>query len=325
MRVIQVEQRGGPEVLTVAEHPAPQPGPGQIVAEIAAAGVNYMDIYQREGVGGYRPELPFVTGAEGAGTVSAVGTGVIGLAIGDRIAWWAPGSYAEQVVLPADRVVPVPDEISTEVAAAALLQGMTAHYLVTSTYPVRPGDITVVHAAAGGVGLLLTQVIKRRGGIVVATCSGGEDGEKAGLARAAGADHVTGYDRSRAVIDEITGGVGAHVVYDGGGPATFDASLASLRPRGMLVVYGAASGQVPPFDIQRLNAGGSLFATRPTLAHYIADAEELRWRAREVFDWIANGELDVRIGGRYPLADAGRAQQEQTGPRATGKRPDLPY
>ena len=319
MRVIQVEQRGGPEVLTVAEHPAPQPGPGQIVAEIAAAGVNYMDIYQREGVGGYRPELPFVTGAEGAGTVSAVGTGVIGLAIGDRIAWWAPGSYAEQVVLPADRVVPVPDEISTEVAAAALLQGMTAHYLVTSTYPVRPGDITVVHAAAGGVGLLLTQLIKRRGGLVVATCSGGEDGEKAGLARAAGADHVIGYDRSRAVIDEITGGVGAHVVYDGVGQATFDDSLASLRPRGMLVVYGAASGQVPPFDIQRLNAGGSLFATRPTLAHYVADAAELRWRASEVFDWIASGELDVRIGGRYPLADAGRAQQDLAARRTTGK------
>ena len=319
MRVIQVEQRGGPEVLTVAEHPAPRPGPGQIVAEIAAAGVNYMDIYQREGVGGYRPELPFVTGAEGAGTVSAVGTGVIGLAIGDRIAWWAPGSYAEQVVLPADRVVPVPDEISTEVAAAALLQGITAHYLVTSTYPVRPGDITVVHAAAGGVGLLLTQVIKRRGGIVVATCSGGEDGEKAGLARAAGADHVIGYDRSRAVIDEITGGVGAHVVYDGVGQATFDDSLASLRPRGMLVVYGAASGQVPPFDIQRLNAGGSLFATRPTLAHYVADAAELRWRAGEVFDWIASGELDVRIGGRYPLADAGRAQQDLAARRTTGK------
>jgi NADPH:quinone reductase len=319
MRVIQVEQRGGPEVLTVAEHPAPEPGPRQLVAEIAAAGVNYMDIYQREGVGGYRPELPFVTGAEGAGTVTAVGTGVIGLAVGDRVAWWAPGSYAEQVVLPADRVVPVPDEISTEVAAAALLQGMTAHYLVTSTYPVRPGDITVVHAAAGGVGLLLTQVIKRRGGIVVATCSGGEDGEKAGLARAAGADHVIGYDRSRAVIDEITGGVGAHVVYDGVGQATFDDSLASLRPRGMLVVYGAASGQVPPFDIQRLNAGGSLFATRPTLAHYVADAAELRWRAGEVFDWIASGELDVRIGGRYPLADAGRAQQDLAARRTTGK------
>jgi NADPH:quinone reductase len=319
MRVIQVEQRGGPEVLTVAEQPAPQPGPGQIVAEIAAAGVNYMDIYQREGVGGYRPPLPFVTGGEGAGTIIAVGAGVTDLAVGDRVAWVGPGSYAEQVVLPADRVVPVPDGIGTELAAAAILQGMTAHYLVTSTYPVRAGDVAVVHAAAGGVGLLLTQMIKLRGGIVVATCSGGEGGEKHNLARGAGADHVAGYDRCRAVVEEITGGVGAHVAYDGVGQATFDDSLASLRPRGMLVVYGAASGQVPPFDIQRLNAGGSLFATRPTLAHYTADAEELRWRAREVFGWIASGELDVRIGGRYPLADAARAQQDLAARRTTGK------
>jgi NADPH:quinone reductase len=325
MRVIEVHRRGGPEVLSLAQRPDPQPGLGQIVAEVAAAGVNYMDIYQREGVGGYRPELPFVTGAEGAGTVIAVGEGVTGLAAGDRVAWSAPGSYAEQVVLPADRVVPVPDGISTEIAAAAILQGMTAHYLVSSTYPVQPGDVTVVHAAAGGVGLLLTQMVKRRNGTVVATCSGGEDraggrGEdKASLARAAGADHVTSYDKFRAVVAEITGGVGAHVVYDGVGQSTFDDSLAALRPRGMLVVYGAASGQVPPVDIQRLNSGGSLFVTRPTLMHYIADTEELRWRAGEVFDWIAKGELDVRIGGRYPLADAVRAQQDLAARRTTGK------
>ncbi len=319
MRVIQIQQRGGPEVLSLAEHPAPQPGPGQIVAEISAAGVNYMDIYQREGVGGYRPPLPFVTGAEGAGTIIAIGAGVTGLAVGDRVAWVGPGSYAEQVVLLADRVVPVPDRISTELAAAAILQGMTAHYLVTSTYPVRAGDVTVVHAAAGGVGLLLTQMIKRRGGTVVATCSGGQDGEKTGLARSAGAHHVSGYDGCRALVEEVTGGVGAHVVYDGVGRATFDDSLAALRPRGMLVVYGAASGQVPPFDIQRLNSGGSLFITRPTIAHYIANAEELRWRAREVFDSIERGELDVRIGGRYPLADAARAQQDLAARRTTGK------
>ena len=319
MRVIEVESRGGPEVLSLAERPAPQPGPGQIVAEVDAAGVNYMDIYQREGVGGYRPPVPFVTGGEGAGTVVAVGEGDTEPAVGDRVAWVGPGSYAERVVLPADRVVPVPADVSTEVAAAAILQGMTAHYLVSSTYPVRPGDVTVVHAAAGGVGLLLTQMVKRRGGIVVATAAGGPDGEKHRLAREAGADHVTGYDQFRAVVGEVTGGVGAHVVYDGVGQATFDDSLAALRPRGMLVVYGAASGQVPPFDIQRLNSGGSLFATRPTLVHYIAEATELRWRAREVFGWIASGELDVRIGGRYPLADAARAQQDLAARRTTGK------
>jgi NADPH:quinone reductase len=319
MRVIEIGSLGGPEVLRLAERPDPQPGPGQVVAEVAAAGVNYMDIYQREGVGGYRAELPVVTGGEGAGTVIAVGAGVTGLAIGDRVAWWAPGSYAEQVVLPADRVVPVPDGISIEVAVAAIVQGMTAHYLVTSTYPVRPGDVTVVHAAAGGVGLLLTQMVKRRGGIVVATCSGGADGDKHSLAREAGADYVTGYDRFRAVVGEVTGGVGAHVVYDGVGQATFDDSLAALRPRGLMVVYGAASGQVPPFDVQRLNSGGSLFVTRPTLAHYIADPDELRWRAGEVFDGIAQGELDVRIGGRYPLADAARAQQDLAARRTTGK------
>jgi len=319
MRVIEVESRGGPEVLSLAERPAPQPGPGQIVAEVDAAGVNYMDIYQREGVGGYRPPLPFVTGGEGAGTVVAVGEGVTEPAVGDRVAWVGPGSYAERVVLPADRVVPVPAGVSTEVAAAAILQGMTAHYLVSSTYPVQRGDVTVVHAAAGGVGLLLTQMVKRRGGIVVATASGGPDGDKHRLAREAGADHVAGYDQFRAVVGEVTGGVGAHVVYDGVGQATFDDSLAALRPRGMLVVYGAASGQVPPFDIQRLNSGGSLFATRPTLAHYIAEVAELRWRAREVFGWIASGELDVRIGGRYPLADAARAQQDLAARRTTGK------
>ena len=319
MRVIEIESRGGPEVLSLAERPAPQPGPGQIVAEVAAAGVNYMDIYQREGVGGYRPELPFVTGGEGAGTVIAVGEGVTSPAVGDRVAWVGPGSYAEQVVLPADRVVPVPDGISDELAAATILQGMTAHYLVTSTYPVQAGDIALVHAAAGGVGLLLTQMINRRGGIVIATCSGGEDGEKAGLARGAGAAHVSGYDRCQAIVGEISGGAGADVVYDGVGLATFDDSLAALRPRGMLVVYGAASGQVPPFDIQRLNSGGSLFLTRPTLAHYIATTEELRWRAREVFDWIGSGELDVRIGGRYPLADAAQAQRDLAARRTTGK------
>ena len=322
MRVVVGERLGGPDVLGVTEQEVPRPGPGQVVVEVAAAGVNYMDIYQREGVGNYRTEPPFVPGAEGAGTVAAVGEGVAALAVGDRVAWAGQGSsYAEQVALPANRVVPVPDGVSLQVAAAAILQGMTAHYLVTSTYPVREDDVAVVHAAAGGVGLLLTQMVKRRGGIVVATTS---TGEKAGLALGAGADHVVGYDRFRAIVDDATEGVGAHVVYDGVGQDTFDDSLAALRPRGMMVLYGAASGQVPPFDPQRLNSGGSLFLTRPTLAHYIADVEEMRWRAGEVFDWIAKGELEVRIGGTYPLADAARAQEDLASRRTTGKLLLLP-
>ena len=325
MRVVMGERLGGPEVLSVTEREAPRPGPGEVVVDVAAAGVNYMDIYQREGVGNYRTEPPFVPGAEGAGTVTAVGEDVTGLAVGDRVAWAGPGSsYADQVALPARRVVPVPDGVSLQVAAAAILQGMTAHYLVTSTYPVREGDVAVVHAAAGGVGLLLTQMVKRRGGIVVATTSGGAGGEKAELALGAGADHVVGYDRFRDIVDEATDGAGAHVVYDGVGKDTFDDSLAALRPRGMMVLYGAASGQVPPVDPQRLNSGGSLFLTRPTLVHYVADTEELRWRAGEVFDWITKGELDVRIGGTYPLADAARAQADLAGRRTTGKLLLLP-
>jgi len=320
MRVILAERLGGPEVLSVAEREAPRPGPGQVVVEVAAAGVNFADIYQREGVGGYRQELPFVPGMEGAGTVAAVADGVTGLAVGDRVAWTGgaggTGGYAEQVALPADRVVPVPEEISLQVAAAVILQGLTAHYLVTSTYPVREGDVAVVHAAAGGVGLLLTQMVKRRGGTVIATTSGGEKDE---LARDAGADDVTGYGGFREVVEQVTGGRGAHVVYDGVGKDTFDDSLAALRPRGMMVLYGAASGQVQPLDPQRLNAGGSLFLTRPTLAHYIADAAELRWRADEVFDQVVGGELDVRIGGSYPLADAARAQRDLAARRTTGK------
>ena len=325
MRVVVGERLGGPEVLTIAEREAPRPGPGEVVVDVAAAGVNYMDIYQREGVGNYRPEPPFVPGAEGAGAVAAVGEGVTGLAVGDHVAWAGPGrSYAEQVALPAKAVVPVPDGISLQIAAAAILQGMTAHYLCTSTYPVSEGDVAVVHAAAGGVGLLLTQMVKRRGGVVVGTTSGGEGGEKVELALQAGADHVVGYDRFRDIVDEATEGAGAHVVYDGVGKDTFDDSLAALRPRGMMVLYGASSGQVPPLDPQRLNSGGSLFLTRPTLVHYVADPAELRWRASEVFGWIAKGELDVRIGGTYPLAEAARAHDDLAARRTTGKLLLLP-
>jgi NADPH2:quinone reductase len=212
--------------------------------------------------------------------------------------------------------VPVPAGVDLKVAAAVMVQGMTAHYLSHSTYPVREADVAVVHAAAGGVGLLLTQMVKRRGGVVVATTSGGE---KADLARGAGADHVVGYGVFRATVAEVTGGAGAHVVYDGVGKATFDEGLASLRPRGMMALYGAASGQVPPLDPQRLNSGGSLFLTRPTLVHYIADRDELLWRARDLFDWLAKDELHVRIGGEYPLAEAAKAQQDLAARRTTGK------
>jgi NADPH:quinone reductase len=317
MRVVVAERHGGPEVLSVAEYEALEPGPGEVVVEVAAAGVNFMDIYQREGIGLYRRDAPFIPGGEGAGTVTAVGEGVTELSVGDRVAWaGAGGCYAEQAVLSASRAVPVPAEISLQVAAAVILQGLTAHYLVTSTYPVRSGDVAVVHAAAGGVGLLLTQMAHRRGGVVVATTSGGM---KEDLARAAGADYVVGYDNFRAAVVQATGGAGAHVVYDGVGKDTFDDSLAALRPRGMMVLYGAASGQVPPFDLQRLNSGGSLFVTRPTLAHYIATVEELRWRAGEVFDLVARGELDVRISGSYALADAARAHEDLAARRTTGK------
>ena len=317
MRVVVAERLGGPEVLSVTDRPAPEPGPGEVLVDVAAAGVNFIDIYQREGIGRYRREPPFALGGEGAGTVTAVGEGVTGLSAGDRVAWAsAPGSYAEQVVLSASRAVAVSAGVSLHLAAAVILQGLTAHYLVSSTYPVRNGDVAVVHAAAGGVGLLLTQMVKRRAGIVVATTSGGP---KEALARAAGADYVTGYGDFRAAVDQATGGVGAHVVYDGVGQDTFDDSLAALRPRGMMVLYGASSGQVPPFDLQRLNSGGSLYATRPTLAHYVATPEELRWRSGELFGLVASGELDVRIGGTYPLADAARAQEDLAARRTTGK------
>jgi NADPH2:quinone reductase len=318
MRAVVIEQLGGPEVLKLTDMPDPQPQPGQVVVQVAAAGVNFMDIYTREGIGGYRPrQLPVVPGGEGAGTITAVAADVSGLSVGDRVAWaGVPGSYAQLALIPADRAVPVPAEVDLKVAAAVMVQGMTAHYLCYSTYPVRQGDVAVVHAAAGGVGLLLTQMVKQRGGVVVATTSGGN---KAELARGAGADHVVGYDVFRATVAEVTGGSGAHVAYDGVGQATFDESLASLRLRGMMVLYGASSGQVPPFDPQRLNSGGSLFLTRPTLVHYIADRNELLWRARDLFDWVAKGQLDVRIGGTYPLADAARAQEDLESRRTTGK------
>jgi NADPH:quinone reductase len=306
MRAVQINRHGGPDVLEVIDIDPPEPGPGQLLVDLAAAGVNFRDVYEREGR--YGGDLPTIIGVEGAGSVSESG---------ERVAWLsAPGSYAEQVVVDAARVVPVPDDLSDELAAAAMLQGITAQYLTTSTHTVQAGEQVVVHAAAGGMGLLLTQLVAMRGGRVIATTS---TTEKAQLAREAGAAEVLEYDDFAQRVKELTNGVGADVVYDGVGAATFDGSLASLRPRGELVLYGAASGPVPPFDPMRLEGSGSLYLTRPTIRHYTATREELLDRARDVFQWIAEGKLNVRIGGRYPLAEARRAHEDLEARRTTGK------
>jgi NADPH2:quinone reductase len=306
VRAIVVTRNGGPEVLELDDVVAPGPGHGELLVDVSVAGVNFRDIYERRG--GYGTPTPLVTGIEGMGRVAALGDGVTDAAVGDRVAWNnAQGSYAEQVVVPAVRAVPVPDGIGDELACAALLQGMTAHYLTHSTFPVQAGDEVLVHAAAGGAGRLTVQMAKRRGGRVTATTSGGE---KAELARSAGADEVIGYDE--VPEDRFA------VVYDGVGETTFDRSLAALQPRGMLVLYGAASGPVPPFEIMRLNAG-STFLTRPTLVHYVASRKDLLQRASDVYAWLADGSLDVRIGGTYPLEDARRAQEDLESRRTSGK------
>jgi NADPH2:quinone reductase len=312
-----VSTSGGPDVLQVAERETPSPGPGQLLVDVAAAGVNFMDVYQREGRPPYSRETPFVLGAEGSGTVAAIGNGVSGVAVGDAVAWTGvPGSYAEQVVVPADRAVPVPAGVEPATAAAVMLQGCTAHYLASSTWPIADGDVAVVHAAAGGVGLLLTQIVRLRGGTVVATTSGGA---KADLAREAGAHHVAGYEDFGDVVREVTDGAGAHVAYDGVGASTFDSGLAALRRRGMMVLYGAASGPVPPLEIQRLQTSGSLYLTRPTLVDYIVTREELLGRTDELFGWIRDGKLSVRIGGTYSLDEAATAHGDLEGRRTTGK------
>ncbi|TAM91557.1 MAG: quinone oxidoreductase, partial [Jatrophihabitans sp.] len=300
-------------------------GPGGVAIEVAASGVNFIDVYQREGV--YAITTPFVLGMECAGTVFAVGDGVTDVRVGDTVASAdAIGSHATRCTAPAAGVVAVPDAIAAETAAAAMLQGMTAQYLLTSTYPVGEGTRLLIHAAAGGVGQLVVQLAKAKGAFVVATVG---TAEKERIAAARGADAVIRYDRGgdlAAAVREVSGG-GVDVVYDGVGRATFDASLDSLRRRGMLVLFGAASGQVPPFDLQRLNRGGSLFVTRPTLAHYTATPQELRRRAGDVFASIADGTLDVAIGGRYALEDAADAYRALEGRASTGKlllEPGLP-
>jgi NADPH2:quinone reductase len=317
MKAIQVRRTGGPEVLEYVDVDRPAPGIGEALVRIEAIGVNFIDVYFREGR--YPAPLPFIDGQEAAGVVEQVGENVTTVRPGDRVAWSGRlGTYAEYAAVPADRLVRVPDAITSKQAAAAMLQGMTAHYLVKSTYPLQRGQTALVHAAAGGVGLLLVQMAKRIGAHVVGT-AGSE--EKAQLARDAGADEVIVYTTHDFATEtkRITGGEGVHVVYDGVGKTTFERDLQVLRPRGYLVLFGGASGAVPPFDPILLSRHGSLFLTRPTLGHYTATRDELEWRAGEVLGAIATGELQLRIQHEYPLADAAQAHRDLEGRKTTGK------
>ncbi|SDP11241.1 NADPH2:quinone reductase [Arthrobacter sp. ok909] len=315
MHAIVARRAGGPEVLELDETARPVPGPGQLLIKVAAAGVNFIDTYKRSGV--YKVAYPFTPGSEASGTVEEVGDGVTAFAPGDRVAT-AEGvnCYAGYALVDGDKALPVPDGLDDFTAAALPLQGVTAHYLINSTFKVEPDHTVLVHAGAGGVGLLMIQLLKARGAHVITTVS---TDAKEQLAREAGADHVLRYDGFAERVRDLTSGTGADVVYDGVGKDTFDGSLASLRIRGMLVLFGGASGPVPPFDPQRLNAGGSLYLTRPTMGHYLRDARERRWRSDEVFAAAAAGNLKVRIGARYSLAEAAQAHDDLEQRRTTGK------
>jgi NADPH2:quinone reductase len=318
MHAIEVAETGGPEVLTYVEKPQPKPGPGQVLIKAEAIGVNFIDTYFRSGQ--YPREVPFVVGTEVCGIIAAVGDDVAALGIGDRVVTaQADGAYAEFCVAPADLVAYVPDGVPAEVAASALLKGMTAHYLIKSVYPVQQGDTVLVHAGAGGVGLILTQWATSMAVKVITTVS---TSEKAELSRKAGAVEVLDYPEDPAkfgaMIRELTGGNGVAAVYDGVGASTFDASLASLKLRGTLALFGASSGPVPPFDPQRLNSAGSLFLTRPTLAHYTHTPDEFGWRAGELLDAIATGVIDITVSRRYALAEATDAHRDLEGRRTVG-------
>jgi NADPH2:quinone reductase len=306
---------GGPEVLELAETAVPVPGPGQLLIKVAAAGVNFIETYQRGGM--YQVPFPFTPGSEAAGTVVEVGEGVENFTVGSRVAT-AEGAkcYASHTLIDAAKALPVPDGVDDLTAAALPLQGMTAHYLINSSFRVEPGHTVLTHAGAGGVGLLLTQLLKERGARVITTVSSDAKEE---LAHDAGADHVLRYEGFPHHVRELTGGKGVDVVYDGVGRNTFDGSLSCLRTRGTLVLFGAASGAVPPVDPQRLNAGGSLTLTRPSLAHFLLNEQERRWRSSEVFAAAEKGHLKVRIGATYPLADARKAHEDLEGRRTTGK------
>ncbi len=322
MRAIVAREPGGPDVLDYTDLPDPEPGPGELLVEVAAAGVNFIDTYRRAGV--YAMDYPHIVGSEGAGRVVGLGDGVEGFAEGDLVSWHdTKGSYAELIAVPASQAMKVPEGLDVTVAAALPLQGMTAHYLVASTFEVGPDHQVLLHAGAGGVGLLATQLATLRGGRVITTVS---SPEKAELSKAAGAAEVINYSEFDDITAELppvvkglTQGEGVHVVYDGVGKTTFDASLASLRVRGMLVLFGGSSGQVPPFDPQRLNAGGSLFLTRPTIAHYTRTRLEIEWRMSELLGLAASGQLDVRVGEKFPLEAAAEAHRALEGRKTTGK------
>jgi NADPH2:quinone reductase len=317
MKAIRVHQPGGPEVLKLEDVPDPQPEAGEALVRLEAIGVNFIEVYQRTGQ--YRSPLPFTPGTEGAGRVVEIGADVTGLKVGVRVAGVNfKGSYAELALAPAERLVVLPESIDMKLAAAAMLQGMTAHYLAISTYPLANENFCLIHAAAGGVGLLLCQIAKLRGARIIGTVS---TPEKAALATAAGAHDVVLYTRQNFVdeVRRITGGRGVHVVYDSVGKTTFGGSLDSLCPRGMLVLFGQSSGPVPPVDPQVLNSKGSLYLTRPTIANYIATREELSARASDLFRWIAEGSLKVRIDRSYPLAEAAKAHAALEGRETTGK------
>jgi NADPH2:quinone reductase len=317
VKAIRIHELGGPDVLKYEDVPDPVPKPGEALVKVEAAGVNFIDIYQRIGV--YKLPLPLTLGLEGAGTVTAVGEGVTDVRVGDRVAWTSvPGGYAEYCPVPADRLVVLPDGVTTKQGAAMMLQGLTAHYLAHSTFTLEHAHACLVHAGAGGVGLLLTQIAKLRGARVITTVS---NEEKAALSRGAGADHVVIYTRQdfEAEVTQFTGGKGLAVVYDSVGKDTFEKSVNCLAPRGMLVLFGQSSGVVPPVDPQMLSQKGSLFFTRPTLVHYIATREELRQRAADLVGWIAGGKLSLRTEFEFPLKDAAEAHKALAGRKTTGK------
>jgi NADPH2:quinone reductase len=323
MKAIAIERNGGPEVLGLHDLPVPELRPGEALVKLEASGINFIDVYFRTGA--YKaPHFPLVLGFEGAGVVESVGTGVTNVAVGDRVAYaMVAGAYAEYAAVAADKLVHVPDGVTTRDAAALMLQGMTAHYLCNSTYQLQSGQIALVHAGAGGVGLLLTQLAKAKGATVITTVS---TAEKAALSKQAGADHTIDYTTEdfAAEVRRITDGAGVHVAYDSVGKTSWEKSLASLRPRGYFVLYGASSGPVPPLDLQVLAQNGSLFATRPSLANYAATPEELDWRAGELFASVLDGTLKLRVEHTYPLADAARAHTDLEARTTTGKLLLLP-